>query len=837
MREERVYHARLCQEKPKMFSMRCLLTLAMLSVFSHLSCLATPGSSDSIAYRFRRQLEVFPQEKIYVHTDRSSYQSGDTIWLRAHLVDASTHQSTTQSRYVYVELIDVDSKVVKRIKLRPDKNSVYHGYLPIHGEQPQGYYTLRAYTRFMENLPENYFFHSDIAISNPHGRKTSAEEIDEDKKKKKKDALSYRPPFHVSFFPEGGYLPTGVHWRVAFKAVGEDGWSEEVYGAVVESVTGDTVATLSSAHRGMGQFMMTAEKGKRYVARVLNHKNRYLEFELPQAEDDVPMLAAYWVKNRLGVTLSHPNREGLRLVMHTRGQVFYNEQWNPASPILFMNKQQLPGGVIQLLLIDNADNVLSERLIFNRSEEELKTTLTTDKAEYGRRERVNVETLLDRMVEDSLQLGNFSASVCLSEDEGTTAAPDINTYLLLTSEVKGNIELAETYFKENDKKSEQQLDLLMLTQGWRRYDLSKVLAGKFKQPQTAREIGQEIQGQVVSEFNDKPFDSAPILLTIPKYRFYEEKKTDSLGRFSFTHLEFPDNTKFILRGLSHKKKSHDVLTKILEESYPQTYKSNSIYSLLNRSTIKEELDIDVLNDSTIRVVELDEVRITAYSTKLPPIPGILSMANTSIVNELYFEKRQVRDDMYSLLNSVPYVTCVNGTVGIVDITVRETKSNLIGTYMQPVAPEKGTYLMINNIQASAEEIMNLDPEDVIEVRVVRKLQSSLFAVEGYSSLLVIYTHPNYSRLKRFAKVNIQGHLPLGYQVPVEFYSPKYVAQVKGGNDERRTLHWEPCVGVSQEGKGGFSFYTGDRKGEYIVVVQGVTVDGEIIHAKHKFTVK
>ena len=111
MREERAYHARLCQEKPKMFSMRCLLTLAMLSVFCHLSCLATPGSSDSIAHRFRRQLEVFPQEKIYVHTDRSSYHAGDTIWLRAHLVDASTHQSTTQSRYVSTTL-SIESIIV-----------------------------------------------------------------------------------------------------------------------------------------------------------------------------------------------------------------------------------------------------------------------------------------------------------------------------------------------------------------------------------------------------------------------------------------------------------------------------------------------------------------------------------------------------------------------------------------------------------------------------------------------------------------------------------------------------------------------------------------------------
>ena len=826
MREERVYHARLCQEKPKMFSMRCLLTLAMLSVFCHLSCLATPGSSDSIAYRFRRQLEVFPQEKIYVHTDRSSYQSGDTIWLRAHLVDASTHQSTTQSRYVYVELIDVDSKVLKRIKLRPDKNSVYHGYLPIHGEQPQGYYTLRAYTRFMENLPESYFFHSDIAISNPHGRKTSAEEINEDKKRKKKDTLSYRPPFHVSFFPEGGYLPTGVRWRVAFKAVGEDGWSEEVYGAVVESVTGDTVATLSSAHRGMGQFMMTAEKGKRYVARVLNHKNRYLEFELPQAEDDVPMLAAYWVKNRLGVTLSHPNREGLRLVMHTRGQVFYNEQWNPASPILFVNKQQLPGGVIQLLLIDDADNVLSERLIFNRSEEELKTTLTTDKTEYGRRERVNVETLLDRMVEDSLQLGNFSASVCLSEDEGTTAAPDINTYLLLTSEVKGNIELAETYFKENDKKSEQQLDLLMLTQGWRRYDIYKIASGKLKQPQSAREIGQEIQGQVVRELSGRPFNGAPILLTIPKYRFYEEKKTDSLGRFSFTHLEFPDSTKYILRGLSHKNKSHDVLTKIKEEVFPKIYKPALIRTLLMRPAIKKELEINVLSDSTIRLIELGEVKVTATIPRYRVSEnGFIPRSCTSTFDEKYYLKKQCYD-IVDLLNVTPYVDC-NG----VYITVRNSAAfNGRGkVYARPV-------ILINDERCYDSDVLNLHPEDIEEVSVVRRTFASIYRFEA-STMLVIYTKPGVKILSRFAKVNIQGHIPLGYQVPVEFYSPKYVAQVKGGNDERRTLHWEPCVGVSQAGKGGFSFYTGDRKGEYIVVVQGVTVDGEIIHAKQKFTVK
>ncbi|MBO4985567.1 MAG: hypothetical protein J6C87_08010, partial [Bacteroides sp.] len=415
----------------------------------------------------------------------------------------------------------------------------------------------------------------------------------------------------------------------------------------------------------------------------------------------------------------------------------------------------------------------------------------------------------------------------------------IYTYLLLSSEVKGNIELPETYFKENTKESEQNLDLLMLTQGWRRYDISKLVRGKLKQPDTAPEIGQEINGQVVSEYSGKPFEKAPVLMIIPGVRFYEEKVTDTLGRFSFNHLEFPDSTQYILRGLTQKEKSHDVLMKIEEDAFPQVPKFTSILPLLNRSTVKNELNIDVLSDSTMRMIELDEVRITASFKRRDPIPGILSMANTTSVDAKYFEKRQVTDEMYDLLNSVPYVICSNAPTeegGNLQIKIRESNSNLIGSEWKLEKPKGGTLLMIDNIVATTEEILNLDPMDVDEIRVVRKLSGSMFAMEEYSSLLVVYTNPNSRRVKRFAKVNISGYTPLGYQRPVAYYSPKYIAEVKGKNDNRHTLHWQLNVAVDQEGKSSFNFYTGDKTGNYTVVVQGVTHDGEIIHAKKQFKV-
>jgi len=46
--------------------------------------------TDSVDLRLQQQLIAFPQEKIYVQTDKSSYLSGERIWLRAHMVDAFT---------------------------------------------------------------------------------------------------------------------------------------------------------------------------------------------------------------------------------------------------------------------------------------------------------------------------------------------------------------------------------------------------------------------------------------------------------------------------------------------------------------------------------------------------------------------------------------------------------------------------------------------------------------------------------------------------------------------------------------------------------------------------
>ena len=141
---------------------RNVLIVLLYSLLS--SSLFGQSGADSTFIRIEAnlvtQLGVFPQEKIHLHTDRDYYVPGERIWLKAYVVDALTHLFPTYSRYVYIELINSGDSLISRVMLRPE-NDMFYGHIFLSEIMPEGNYTLRAYTLYMENLGDGYFF-------NPH---------------------------------------------------------------------------------------------------------------------------------------------------------------------------------------------------------------------------------------------------------------------------------------------------------------------------------------------------------------------------------------------------------------------------------------------------------------------------------------------------------------------------------------------------------------------------------------------------------------------------------------------------------------------------------------------
>ena len=291
---------------------------------------------------FIEQIEHYPQEKLHVSTDKDSYIAGDTIWLRAHCADAATHRPVAASRYVYVELRDDRGSLVRRIKLL-SRDSVYSGYLPTQSLERFGDYSLTAYTLYMRNPGPEYFFKKPLTIwpyqeSRRTQRNTSVRKVSD---------------FDVSFFPEGGYLIDGYDCCVAFKALGDDGGSVEITG-VVKNDREEVVDTLRTLHGGMGCLRFTAHTGERYYAECTMAGGKTERFDLPASRNTACVLKILQTEENFTVLpiSGRPLPKGLKLLVHCRGNICYHKPWNYDYASLIFRRSDLPGGILQILLLD-----------------------------------------------------------------------------------------------------------------------------------------------------------------------------------------------------------------------------------------------------------------------------------------------------------------------------------------------------------------------------------------------------------------------------------------------------------------------------------------------------
>lgn len=105
------------------------------------------------------------QEKLYVVTDKPFYSAGDTIYFSAFLVNANYFNRTTDTRFIYVELIDAMGNIVTRLRVM-GSGGRFHNAIPLAPRITAGKYTLRAYSRWQTNFDKELLFSRQIEIGN-----------------------------------------------------------------------------------------------------------------------------------------------------------------------------------------------------------------------------------------------------------------------------------------------------------------------------------------------------------------------------------------------------------------------------------------------------------------------------------------------------------------------------------------------------------------------------------------------------------------------------------------------------------------------------------------------
>ena len=795
----------------------------------------TPGNT--VFDHFRNQLDVYPQEKIYLHLDRDYFVAGEQIWFKAYLADAATHRTINLSRYVYVELIDPENKLISRVMLRPE-NGMHYGHIFLSEAVPEGYYTIRAYTSYMNNIGADYFFRKQIrigSVSMEQSRTTNADEKSPDK------------DYDVSFFPEGGNLLEGVLCKVAFKALNSDGTSAYVSGTVIDE-KGKVQALLETRHAGMGVFGFVPEKGQVYYADCTDQNGKAKRFRLPEAQQGAySLLVTRGGSGQLYIgrrkSADKENFPVSNLLIHCRGTVLYAGTWDSSKKNWAFSESELPSGVIHILLLDKEMNPLSERLVFCRNEDQAQLSFSTDKEAYAIRDQVTCELFVTDS--DGVPLaGNYSVSVTDDKDQALDHSVSILSTLLLTSDLRGYIDSPEYYFQNTNEESIQLLDCLMLTHGWRRYNVPELVKGNFVYPQRSMETSLAVSGKTTTLLTGHPARNTLVSLTsMSTGEIFQTTATDT-GNFVFDGLEFSDSTKLFLRS-EKAKGSTSVELWIDEKTFPslnalaiKSDVSGIVQERAKPTILEEERGTFIKKaserykyDDEMRTIHLQNIEVVASKQNKDPKPySVFSKLADVSIGLAAIEERNPAT-MLDVFSSVPGITPVVGE-DLNDITLLFRGTDAAAIYINDVymSPDMGSPLSM------------LSPQDIERIDVFRPgAGSGIYGLLGANGVVNITTKRGGSSVESEKKVFHQKTItPLGYQKPVAFYSPRYDTQEQKFDikpDLRTTVFWKPDIVTAQDGKTSFDFYTSDFSTTYSVVIEGLTNDGRIIRDIQEIVVK
>jgi len=669
-------------------------------------------------------------------------------------------------------------------------------------------YTVRAYTSWMKNFSSDFYFHQTISIVNTFQRLVE----------KNKNTINR---YDIQFFPEGGHLVDGVTSRVAFRVIDSSGKGISFKGAVVNK-KGDTLTTFTPLKFGMGCFSFTPSITEEYHAVIMDKNRNKITSPLSDVSSIGYVLSVTdTTQHQLKVTITSKgfgNASSVFLIAHTRQIVKKSIVQNMVNgkTVVMLNKKELGDGIVHFTVFNQDQQPVCERLYFNQPAQTTSLHLTTELPIYETRKKVSLQATIKS---DKTQLIQASLSVYKNDSLQQLQPADIQSYLWLTSELKGNIESPAYYFSD-DKEARSAMDHLMLTHGWSKFNWNDVLQSQRKVIQFIPEYrGHIIQGKVIDGQSRDPLNKVSVYLSSPDKKIQPYfAHSDSNGRFLLETFHITGNRKLIVQTPNQSGKAHIEI----ESPFSSEATSTAIPYLDLTDQVKTSLSQRSISMQAEDIFYQGRVKTNTLNTD--------SSAFYGSVHEHYQLDDYTR---FPLMEEVmrEYVKGVQ---------VRKKEDKIILKVLD--APrntvfENDPLILLDGVPVlNGSKIMEIDPLKIKTIDVVtHHYFSGEFSFDGIISLKTYAADMDGFQLD-------PNHIVLDYyglQQKKEFYAPRYetpAARQSRLPDQRNLLLWLPDLTLHKENQS-IEFYSSDQAGVFQIVIQGISQNGEPIYQTHSFEVK
>ncbi|GAB2820020.1 hypothetical protein [Ferruginibacter profundus] len=761
-----------------------------------------------------------PQEKAYLQTDKSNYLAGETIWYKAYVTLGE--KLTILSKVVYVDITDASGKIVEKHMLKLS-NGLAKGGLIIKNEMPYGTYHLRCYTLWMLNFPE-FITSKKITVLN----------YTTDKKNIQPTANT-STNIAVQFFPEGGNLVSGLKSVVAFKATDQYNNPVPVTGKIINSKN-ETVASFTTQHDGMGIFELLPASGESYKT-IVSYNNIEKTLMLPAArQEGVILTVDNDNPNKIFVKAERSEKNKtqynkLIITAQLNYQLAYLNQLNIDEGLdaVAINKKNLPPGIMTITVLTEDGTPIAERIVFVANHTINNDLLQGTLINTAKRKQ-NTFTI------DTHDFEKFNGAISVTNadgDEGVNTTSIISD-LLLSSDIKGHINNPAYYFKDKTTETLKHLDLVMLTNGWRRFKLDELLSNHLPPLQFGFETGLSISGKVLQSNGKSALKAGKINLIIKaedSTNIISEARLDSNSNFIVDNIEYKKEATIYYQGTNTNKENAIVTVKV-NDAYFDTLKKAAPYLTdiqhqnekilaFNNQLIQAKFKSDSSFGKTLQTV-------TVKGKKR----SVTDSLNAVYASDIFFDSDQtlVLDenahyfDMWQFLQRMVPGININKT----DTGMQVSFNRYSGlNFFSGDAGGNAVQFYLNEVPVSVDIIDALNPSDVGIVKVYKGVTG--IALGADRGAIALYTLKGKST-RDWRQKGFDFFKKNGFTVSREFYEMDYskLNPESSFSDVRTTLYWNPDIKI-QDGKAVINFYNDDSCKKFKVVAEGIDSNGKLLH--------
>jgi len=886
--------------------------------------------------------KMFVVEKLFIQTDKDFYAANDTIWFKAYLFDSKTNAYSKFSSLLYLELISDDAKLIKRVCV-PVGMGLGWGQIALAKDNfADGYYTLRAYTNYMQNYPEECFFRKGIYVANTESvewlinethkietvsghetlklsvgvkdlnsnllkdgtidwvlssnkqivakKQILQSKIDEvitlpEKLKEplvltlsskndpaKRLVVPLQNPdmdgLDLQFMPEGGHFVAGITSNVGFKAIGRDGLGKVVEGVIKDSKK-NVVTAFRTAYNGMGNVEITPLEKEKYIAEVTLANGKKVSFNLPEIRISGSVIRLINNPNdafiRAYVFFSPDllNGSTYTLVGFSRGCAFYKASFESKARLnLTIPKDKFPSGIAHFTLFNEDDKPLNERITFINNHD-----IKSDVVISGLSSHTAADSIPLNLKTFDIAAASLSVSVT---DDKQVKADSLNNNILssvyLSSELKGNIESPGYYFLEKAA-STKAMELLMLTQGWKCYEWDEVLK-PVEKPRFLPETSFKISGRVLNVLNKPVSQSKVVLMGSGKGFLLKDTITNELGQFEFQNFPPLDSMSFVVQARNQRGKSFNVgieknefapaaiVTSLRNVALPWYLSdTSSSVNMVRSMRLKEKMEQQKLLDGSQM---LQSVTVVARKA----IKGSQNLngagAADKVIEEASIRKQADKSLLQFMLENIEglHAQSANTSNPKVYYYLHERKVKFVIDGMDVDFSYSGepndVHDYLNFIKSTVGEISASEVKGIEIMHSPRytsrydlrfaeapaaMMNVKSFTAANNNAYIEITTRSGKGLTMR-PTLGVAVYRPVPLTWPAKFYSPRYQPAPSPNklSDFRSTIHWEPNVVTSAEGRAQVSFFVPNREGTYTVTIQGTDMNGKMLFKMEKFKV-